>query len=333
MDDITKLNSDLNYISRKLGQHMDAVLNSIHFLRAYLGDTKTIQGENLFRAIEEECQNIPEAQELQNSTLKAKALVDKVHALDIHEILRVRLTANLQEKVYNWKADLLRQQKDLLRTFESNVVELAQAAQVPIPQQLAFAMKRRAELILQEEQDEAITEHMDILRIYESFRQEILQGDVSLDGQLPELAPWVSLLQENIEKGEENIQNLRLANTKISRGEIEELTEVRLSLERLDPNAYVNQALALANKQQSLITSIVNSVRHDVDTQVGKIIRCEKIMMFILGESEVTVAELRNLTGEAPGTNFKYGNDLESQITWLSRLEHQKKELIEKLRE
>jgi len=56
-------------------------------------------------------------------------------------------------------------------------------------------------------------------------------------------------------------------------------------------------------------------------------------MMFILGESEVTVAELRNLTGEAPGTNFKYGNDLESQITWLSRLEHQKKELIEKLRE
>ena len=125
MDEITKINSDLNYISRKLGQHMDAVLNSIHFLRTYLGNSKTTQGENLFRTIERELQNIPETQEMHNSTLKAKVLVDKVHCLDLHEILRVRLTANLHEKVFNWKEDLLRQQKDLLRTFESNVVELA----------------------------------------------------------------------------------------------------------------------------------------------------------------------------------------------------------------
>ena len=53
MNDISKLNSDLNYISRKLGEHMDAVLNSIKFLREYLGDTKTAQGENLFNAIEQ----------------------------------------------------------------------------------------------------------------------------------------------------------------------------------------------------------------------------------------------------------------------------------------
>ena len=184
-----------------------------------------------------------------------------------------------------------------------------------------------------EDQDTAITENMDILRIYENFRQDILLSDVTLDGQLPELAPWVALLQDNIEKGDENIQSLRMANTKISRGEIEELTEIRLSLDRLDPHAYVNQALALANKQQHLTTKIVNSVRHDVETQVSKIIRCEKIMMFILGESEVTVEMLRTMTGEEPGTNQKYGNDLESQITWLSRLEHMKKDLIEKLRE
>ena len=112
-------------------------------------------------------------------------------------------------------------------------------------------MKRRASLILQDDQDTAITEHMEILTVYEGFRQKILAGDVSLDGQIPELSPWVALLQENIEQGEENIQNLRLANTQISRDEIDELTDVRLSLNRLDPNAYVNQALALANKQQS----------------------------------------------------------------------------------
>ena len=128
LNDISKINSDLNYISRKLEEHMDAVLKSIYFLRTYLGNTKTVQGENLFKAIQEGRQLIPEDQNLQNSTLKVSALVDKLHCLDVHEILRVRLTSNLQEKVYNWKADILRQQKDLMKIFERNVVELAQAA-------------------------------------------------------------------------------------------------------------------------------------------------------------------------------------------------------------
>ena len=43
---------------------MDSVMNSIQFLRAYLGESKTLQGEKLFALLEEGRQSIPEPQDL-----------------------------------------------------------------------------------------------------------------------------------------------------------------------------------------------------------------------------------------------------------------------------
>ena len=77
----------------------------------------------------------------------------------------------------------------------------------------------------------------------------------------------------------------------------------------------------------------METVRNDANAYANKILRCERTLQFILGESEVTLAGLREATGEEPETKYAYNTDLESLVAYLSRLERLKQGLVSKLGE